>query len=302
MPLARRALALTLAIAMASAATPGVLLAQGLPWQRIDRRMPADPHASIRILDLAGAIRVTGWDQDSVSISGTVPRGAGQFYAGGSRTGIKLGIETDSLGAPGVELDVRVPRGATVWIKSSSAAVTLGGVEGDVDIATVSGDIRVEGAPRRVSAEAMDGDIELTTRAAVTRAKTAGGTITINGGGGDVTASSVSGAVRYTGAHKLLVGRLESVSGTVTFQGTVIRGGTLAIETHDGPVDVRVPRDQAARFDLTSFGGAVTNALAGGDPVVPKGKPLRFTSGADDAGGATVTVRTFKGNVRLGGS
>ncbi|MGE5091982.1 MAG: DUF4097 family beta strand repeat-containing protein [Bacillota bacterium] len=268
--------------------------------QRIDRRLAVDPHASIRIFNLAGSTRVTGWDRDSIAVTGAVPRGAGKFFIGGAGSAAKLGVMSDSLGAPGAILEVSVPRGATVWVKSSSADVTLSGVEGDVDISTVSGAIRAEGTPRRLTAEAMDGNIDLTTRATITRAKTAGGSITIHGGGGDITASSVSGSIRYSGAHKVLVGRLETVTGAVTFQGTVMRGGTLSIETHDGPVDLSVPRDQLADFDLTTFGGAVTNALSGGgEPVVPKGKPVRFSSGP---GGASVTVRTLKGNVRVGAS
>jgi hypothetical protein len=278
----------------------GLAAAPVAAQQRIDRRMPADPHASIRIFNLAGSTRVTGWDRDTIAVTASVPRGAGRFFIGGAGAAAKLGVLSDSLGAPGATLEVSVPRGATVWIKSSSADVTLSGIEGDVDISTVSGAIRAEGAPRRLTAEAMDGNIDLTTRATITRAKTAGGSITINGGGGDITASSVSGAVRYYGAHKVLVGRLETVTGAVTFQGTVMRGGTLSIETHDGPVDLSVPRDQLADFDLTTFGGAVTNSLiGGGEPVVPKGKPVRFSSGA---GGASVTVRTLKGNVRVGAS
>jgi len=281
-------------LAVALAAAPAAA------QQRIERRMPADPHASIRIFNLAGSTRVTGWDRDTIAVIALVPRGAGKFFAGGAGSAAKLGVLSDSLGAPGATLEVSVPRGATVWVKSSSADVTLSGVEGDLDISTVSGAIRAEGAPRRLTAEAMDGNIELTTRAAITRAKTAGGSITIHGGGGDITASSVSGAIRYDGAHKVLVGRLETVTGAVTFQGTVIRGGTLSIETHDGPVDLTVPRDQLADFDLTTFGGVVTNALSGGgEPIVPKGKPVRFSSGP---GGASVTVRTLKGNVRIGAS
>ena len=266
--------------------------------QKVERRLAIDPHASIRIFNLTGATRVTGWDRDSIVVTGTIPAGAGRFYIGGAGTGAKLGVESDSLNAPGAVLDVFVPRRATVWIKSSTADVTLSGIDGDVDISTVSGRIRAEGAPRRLSAEAMDGSIELATRAAITRAKTASGTITLQGGGGDVTASSVSGAIRYTGAHKVLTGRLETVTGPVTFEGTVIRGGTLNIETHDGLVDLTVPRDQLADFDLTTFGGSVTNALSGAGPLVPKGKPVRFSSGT---GGASVTVRTFKGNVRVSG-
>ena len=265
--------------------------------QRVDRRLAIDPHASIRTSTSTGSTRVTGWDRDSIAVTATV-RGAGTFFIGGAGAGAKLGVSSDSLDAPGATLDVFVPRGATVWVKSSTADVTLAGVEGDVDISTVSGNIRAEGAPRRLNAEAMDGSIDLATRAAITRAKTASGSITLQGGGGDVTASSVSGAIRYRGAHKVLVGRIETITGPVTFEGTVIRGGTLSIETHDGMVDVTVPRDQLADFDLTTFGGSVTNALTGGGSVVPKGKPIHFSSGA---GGATVTVRTFKGNVRVTG-
>jgi hypothetical protein len=266
--------------------------------QHIDRRLAVDAHASIRVFNLAGATRITGWDRDSIVVSGTIPAGAGTFFIGGAGSSAKLGVTSDSLNAPGAMLDVFVPRGATVWVKSSTADVTLSGVDGDVDISTVSGHIRAEGTPRQVTAEAMDGSIELATRAAVTRAKTASGPITLNGGGGDVTASSVSGAIRYTGAHKVLTGRFETVTGPVTFAGTVIRGGTLNIETHDGLVDVTVPRDQLADFDVTTFGGSVTNALSGAGSLVPKGKPVRFSSGP---GGASVTVRTFKGNVRVSG-
>lgn len=290
----RRGLVLGMALQLVAA----VGAARSASAQRVDRRLAIDPHASIRIFNLTGSTRVTGWDRDSIAVTGNVPRGAGTFFIGGAGAGAKLGVSSDSLDAPGATLDVFVPRGATVWVKSSTADVTLAGVEGDVDISTVSGNIRAEGAPRRLNAEAMDGSIDLATRAAITRAKTASGSITLQGGGGDVTASSVSGAIRYRGAHKVLVGRIETITGPVTFEGTVIRGGTLSIETHDGMVDVTVPRDQLADFDLTTFGGSVTNALTGGGSVVPKGKPIRFSSGA---GGATVTVRTFKGNVRVTG-
>lgn len=272
---------------------PGSISAQ----QRIERRIAVDAAASIRIFNLAGTTRVTGWDRDSIAVTGSVPPAAGRFFMGGAGAAAKVGVFSDSAVPAGADLDIRVPRGATVWIKSSTANVEVSGIVGDIDISSVTGPIRVVGAPRRVSAEAMDGTIDLTTRAVYTRAKTASGAITIRGGGGDITASSVSGIIRYLGAHKVITGRLESVSGPVSFEGTVMRGGTLDIETHDGSIDVMVPPDQLADFDVTTFGGSVTNALDRESPVVPKGKPVRFSAGS---GGARIMVRTFKGNVRVG--
>jgi len=88
---------------------------------------PERPSAapSIRIFNLAGATSVTGWDRDSIVVTGTVPPGAGTFFIGGAGAGAKLGVTSDSLDAPGAVLDVFVPRGATVWVKSSTADVTL---------------------------------------------------------------------------------------------------------------------------------------------------------------------------------
>ncbi len=273
-------------------ALPAALAAQ----QHVDRRFAVQSNASIRIFNLAGSTRVTGWDRDSITITGEVPKGAGRFFAGGSGGAAKLGVFSDSLDAPGATLEIRVPRGANVWIKSATATVAVSGVEGELDVSTVSGNIAVDGAPRRLATEAMDGNIDLVTRAPFTRAKTASGAITLRGGGGDVLASSVSGPIRYLGAHKVLTGRLESVSGSVEFGGTVMRGGTLSIETHDGSVSLAVPNDQLADFEVTTFGGAVTNALRHEVARMPRGKPVRFSTGPD---GAAITVRSFKGSVSV---
>ena len=264
--------------------------------QRVDRRLAINHDASIRIFNLSGATHVTGWDRDSIAVTGLVPKDAGQFFIGGAGAGAKLGILSDSLDGAPVILDVLVPHGARVWIKSAGAAVSVTGVDGEVDVSSVNGDIAVEGVPSRLTVESMDGNIDLATRAAYTRAKTAGGSITLRGGGGDVLASSVSGTIRYLGAHKVLIGRLESVTGSVTFAGTVMRGGTLSIETHDGAVSLAVPPDQLADFTLTTFGGTVRNAIRKTAPQAPRGKPVTFSTGGN---GAEIMVRTFRGDVTL---
>ena len=52
----------------------------GTAQQKISRRIPIDPEASIRIYNLAGNTRLIGWEQDSIVVTGTAaPR------CGGSR-------------------------------------------------------------------------------------------------------------------------------------------------------------------------------------------------------------------------
>ncbi len=91
--------------------------------QRFERGMPIARDASIRVFNLVGSTRVTGWDRDSIAVTGAVPARAGQLFIGGGATAAKIGVFSDSARPAPATLDIRVPRGSTVWIKSSTADV-----------------------------------------------------------------------------------------------------------------------------------------------------------------------------------
>lgn len=264
--------------------------------EKISRRLAVDPDVSIRIVNLTGVTRVSGWDADSVAVTGSVPRGS-NFYMGGGFRGVKLGVESpEALGGPGAELLIRVPRRARVWVKSATASITVEGIEGDVDAYSVSGAVSIRGAPGLVTAESMDGDVEIDTRSRVTRAKSAAGNITIHRAAGEVVASSVSGAVRLLDARELAGGRLESVTGAVTFRGSLARGAAIDLQTHEAPIEISLAPMQGATLDVSAFGGRITNAIPGAGGTAAKGKPTRYLVGSGDA---HLTVRSLKGDVRI---
>ena len=264
--------------------------------QQLDRRMAADPGVSVRIVNLAGRTRVTGWDRDTVAVRGTIPRGGGSFYMGGGRQGIKVGVEGPTEGeTPGSVLEVLVPRHARVWVKSATADVAIEQVTGEIDVYSVTGAVTISGTPVLVTAESMEGNIEVRARSSVTRVKSAGGDITLYGPGGDVTASSVSGTVRLVDAQDLKNGHIESVSGGVLFRGGLAKGGVLDLQTHDAPIELSLAPGQGAVLDVSAFGGTVRNLVPGMTAEV-KGKTARYTVGDESA---RVSVRSLKGDVLL---
>lgn len=286
---------------------PALLLVAPLAaQQKIDRRIAIAPDASIRIHNLVGSIRIIGWDRDSIAVTGSVPPGAGSFYMGGAGRGAKLGIERqDELreGQPAT-LEVRVPRNARLWVKSASATVEASGLTGEIECASVDGSIRVEGSLRLVIAESMEGNINVAGAMTVARLKGGGGTITLRGARGDVLATTVGGAIVVTDGA-ITRGHLETVSGTIAYDGTVSPRGTLDVATHSGDVTLRLPPDISAEFDLGSFDGSILYGLSGkgegkgkGEeaPKPFRGKPISFTTGA---GEARVIVRSFKGEIRI---
>lgn len=266
--------------------------------QKIEKRIAIAGDAAIRISNLAGSTRVLGWDHDSIAVTGSAPPHS-SFFMGGSGRMAKLGLEPDegSKDVPGGHLDVRVPRGARVWVKSAGGAIAIQALTGEVDLLSVGGTIQVSGSMRLVTAESIDGDIEVIGLMPLVRVRTGGGKILLRQPSGDVTASTVSGAIVVTEGQPRSA-RLETVSGTVTYSGTLDRRGSLNIQTHSGDVELQLPTTLGVEFDLESTGGTAVVAFPAKTDQPRKGKSLFF---ANAGGGAQVVVRSFKGQIRIFG-
>lgn len=211
----------------------------------------------------------------------------------------KLGLEEQegSKLPGGGHLDVRVPRGARVWVRSAGGSIDVQALTGEVDLQSVSGAIHVSGSLRLVTAESIEGDIEVVGLSPLVRVKTGSGRILLRQASGDLTASTVSGPIIATEMQPRGA-RLETVSGPVSYSGTLDRRGTLTIQTHSGDVELQLPTGLGAEFDLESLGGSVGVELPAKTGKPRKGKTIFF---ANAGGGAQVVVRSFKGQVRVFG-
>jgi hypothetical protein len=109
--------------------------------------------------------------------------------------------------------------------------------------------------------------------------------------------STVSGALRVEGGRWERV-RLETVTGPVMFGGTLVKGAALDVESHSGDVDLAL-RGASAELDVASLTGKIENRLTSARPI-----PGRDGRGMElgtimSGGSARVTVRSFKGVVRI---
>jgi hypothetical protein len=299
----RRLTGLAAALALASATAH----AQGHETRRVEVRRAVTPTVSVRLTGSFSSLRVVAWPHDSVVITGTVPADA-RFesgFAGGSKpaAGMKAFLElAERKGGspPSGDLEMRVPEQARVWIKAGSAHLDVSGVRGGLDLAVVGGTIRVAGSPSELRADAMDGSILVVGTPRWLRAKTASGDIVVRGGSEDVALSSVSGSVRIADGRYERV-RLESVAGPMSFAGELARGATLDADTHGGTVTIVQSPKASIEYDLSSIAGRIENAWGSPAPVAGRegrGMQLAFSTAG---GAARVTVRSFKGTVRLVG-
>jgi hypothetical protein len=269
--------------------------------RKIDERRAMVPTGFVRIFMLSGSVTVTGWDQDSLVVTGTVFEPAGDRFAiGVTPKGAKMGLWTDlETGLKPSHINVRVPYRSQVWVKTMSADIRISNVAGGVDLFSVSGTIEVNGSPREVYAETMGGDIALNATTKAARLKTASGSLKVSGAVNDLTAVTVSGPIDVTrlGYQRA---RIESVDGAIRYAGRPSASSDLEVTNHAGSIDLFMPRDVAGGFSLSLYSGEFVDEFGVAAKYFnPKQKTreANFSLGVKSA--ARVTLRSFKGRVAL---
>jgi len=263
--------------------------------QRTDQVRPASPVGAVRIQNLAGSVRVAGWDRDSIAVTGSVT-GKGspvQLHVAGANA--KVWVEESAAAV--AHLEIRVPARARVWIRTGEADVSVTGVRGGVDVTTVSGSIDVRGQPSELYAESMGGPVAVEVDTRLLRVRTAGSDITISGRVADAEAYTVSGLITITN-KQVERGRFESVDGGIRYRGGIARTSSVEFVSHAGDIELALPASLDADVRISSFQGTVKSELGKlvRSPAASTGAEYTLTLGG---GGAEVIIRTFKGAVRL---
>ena len=286
-----------LAVALMALALPSLASAQ----QRVDSRQAVSPDAYVRIyMETEGEIRISGWSKDSVAFSGTADAGLPEFEFGTTKEGkaAQGGIWTDKKGNGAVDLDISVPAGVTGWVKTTGASVDIRNVTGGVDVYSVTGDVTFDGSPEQLYAESMGGEVMITGESSSIRAKTGKGPITFRGAGDDVSLVTVGGRITVNG-QRMKRGHFESVTGDIVFDGDLVPGSHVGIQTHSGRVEMTLPRDAGADCVVTSIEGDVQvdfDVEGALDRDGAQGPEREFTIGG---GGAHVKIQTFDGPVAI---
>lgn len=274
-------------LALALAATPA------FAQQKVARGGAIAPDAQIRIWNAAGSIRLIAWDRDSIAVTGDMHPGGGEllFAAGGG--GAKIGVD----GKGGADLEVRAPRSSTIWVKTASADILARDFSGALDLHSVTGTIRVEAKPRQLTVESMGGNLELDVIAPFIRARTGSGSIALRGSGKDVTLSTVDGGMHVVGTG-FERGHVETIAGRILFEGSIAAKGWIDFQSHDGPIELRLPAKAGLNFRVSTYGGSLQSEFplpksAAGDV---RGREVEFSTAG---GGARVVIRTYKGAIVL---
>ncbi len=267
--------------------------------QRLDEKRSAAPDGVVSIENSAGSVKVIGWDRPEITVTGTLgARAEGLDISGTAR---RTSISVDARNPHGVrsDLEIHVPAGSRVEIDCFAAAIDVSGVSGPVVAETVNGSVSISGSSKEIEASSVNGSVAISGSPKRVRAESVNGSVTVKGASGELDASTVNGELIVAGAtfdHA----NLETVSGSVEFEGDLASHASLAVSSVSGNVTLGFPSKIAAGFSITTFSGSIENGLSADQPEKmsrwTSQKELSFTLGS---GGADVSIETLSGEIVL---
>ncbi|HUP88481.1 MAG TPA: DUF4097 family beta strand repeat-containing protein, partial [Longimicrobiales bacterium] len=247
------------------------------------------PGSTITIQNNSGSIRIYGSERRDL----VVLRGSSDLER-------ELELEKDGkniqISANTAELQVRLPSDAHLFVKNQSGSVTISGMTKTLEVETSSGHIEVEGVVESLHLESLSGGINASGATEKAYAESISGSVTLMRVEGIVDARSTSGAVRING-RDVKDAKLSSVSGSVVFRGTLTRDARLEAESSSASVEITIPNNFSATYDLSSINGHIENDF-GPRPTQPRngtGATLRFSTG----GSARIVATTVSGSIHL---
>jgi hypothetical protein len=282
---------LCLAVVLAAAAA--------FAGETVDTRVDASATGTVSIENLAGSVRVIGWDRKEVHVKGEladeVKRLDVEEDDGDVTIEVVLPRRVDDVGE--TDLEIQVPNGSSLDIETVSAWIRIEKVHGDLVAESVSGSITCEGPAESVEFETVSGSIELSGVKTRIEAESVSGAVEIREAGGSVDAATVSGSVTIKGGD-FEHGDFESVSGALEFEGDFAAGGYYEFENLSGSTVIAVPDDVSASFTIESFSGSIKTDFGARIESEDHG-PGKFCEFSRGGGDAEVEITSFSGSITL---
>jgi DUF4097 and DUF4098 domain-containing protein YvlB len=285
-----------------------------IPWsavhagKRVHEQQAVDPHGSIDIVNVSGTIELIGWDRPEIDVTGSSADNVDrvEVTANGSMSSVHVVTQQHWHMGMGEEthLIIHVPSQSSISASMVSSDLRLHGLQGDVTIQTVSGDVSGD-VGGDLHFNGVSGDVKLRAPAAkIVEVKTISGDIQILGGaGGDAASGGEANITTVSGEAKVELpllshGHFKSVSGDMTVRLGMATNGQIEGESVSGTLHFDFAKVPDANFDVQSFSGDIDNCF-GPKPMESRYGPGSRLSFKSMDGNGRVRIQTKSGDVTV---
>lgn len=283
--------------------------AQAFADTPLDVSHPAAPTAHITISNVKGEVTVTTWNRNEVHVGGKLGDGAEPLAIEGSENNLTINVQAKGHGQSGwfnwggenamapTDLEVTVPRGASLKINVVSAQASVDGIDGgDIDVNSVSGRLRIHAQTPVLNAVSVSGSVAFSGHAEQAKLQTVSGDILAPSLGGKVELQTVSGRIQAGGGPWQQLS-LSTVSGDVQLSGGLAADGSMSVDSMSGDVQLQFPATLNSNVHVNTFSGDLRSDF--GTPTHPEHGPGSALDAVAGNGRGKIHIETFSGDVRI---
>jgi hypothetical protein len=173
------------------------------------------------------------------------------------------------------DINVTVPAGISINLKTSNGDVGVNGAIGGGVLKTSNGSVLLENVKGSFDGSTSNGRVEVTAMDGSGLFKTSNGRIDVQGLTGDCNASTSNGSISFSGEMKA--------------------GGQNRLTTSNGSVNVKLNGTPSVSLDASTSNGKVTSLL----PILATKTETNSLAGTIGAGEAKLFIRTSNGSVTI---
>jgi hypothetical protein len=202
----------------------------------------------------------------------------------------------------GEEIELDVPRGATVNVKGQASETIIESV-GKVTVGIVGGDIFLSDIERGIDAKTYEGDVTVgKSGGAMTLISTTGNIVAFEVAPsqiGDIfIAKTSSGAITLQSVeHRQM--EINSNSGSMKFVGEFLSGGQYTFGTQNGSILMAIPQNSSCKINASFGFGAFNSEFPLLNVVKNATSKTQSLSALLGSGDATLNLTTYSGAIRI---
>lgn len=264
---------------------------------KLDTTVTISKDGTVDLHLISGEMIVNAGSGNQVRIHAWSERGILQFSASPSR--VSLEVRSDRGRAGGTHYEVTVPVGVRLELKSVSGQITAHGVKGELEVGAVSGDIDVSDGNGHSEIESVSGDITAARFSGETRVNAVSGDLSLREITGTLEVETVSGEMTLE-RSSLSSLRSETVSGDLTYDGTLDAQGRYEFHSQSGDIRLRIPSTSGGTVRVETFSGDIDSDFQlTMQPGASEGRRPRRQEFTFGNGSARITAETFSGDINI---
>jgi len=268
---------------------------------------PMQPGSRLSVDNSNGSVEISGWDQDTVDISGTKYARTPEL-----RDALKIEIDhspsevsirtvrpSERRGNMGAKYIIKVPRHTQLdRIVSSNGAIHALDLEGPAHLRTSNGAVRAENLHGSLDAQTSNGSIEVQGLEGSASLHTSNGRVRADDVRGSIEADTSNGGIHIM-LSKPDAGRpikLETSNGPIELTMQALNQNEIHASTSNGGITVHLPGNVNADLNATASNSSISTEFE----VATSGSlEKHHLEGKIGGGGPMIDLSTSNGSIKV---